>query len=266
MTRARAAALGLALAACTLSIPALAQPAATPRGIVGRGEISLDMVNPKGGKMGFAGRMSFEQRDDAFRLDVTSFTLINPAGTSVELAPGGLTMVVDRRRQRFVIWSTARRTYFWGDLPKPSLPLAATTPEQTPEPAPSGSPRPRRNRNFSPFAGAKDLKVFSIAIDMSGHGTTNGHPSTGFTYRWHTESNDGKVNDLNGVLQTADDLSGMPVQFTLNVALQSGFTGALRADITSFEKRDPPKLDFLVPVGYKAAQSPLEVVAPNFKM
>jgi hypothetical protein len=255
--------LAVALVASALARPDARAQAATPRGVVGHGRITLDFTTPEGKTIGLAGDAAFEQRDDAFRLDMLSATLSGVAPSSTQLLPpGGLTLTIDRRTQRFVIWSADRRLYYWGTLPKPPSPLgpsAPASPAPTPAPAPSGSPRPDRGL----FSGFKDLKAFSFGIDMSGHGTTDGHPSTGFTYRLHREGNDGKSFDLGGELQTADDLQGLPLLFTANAAASAAFFAKLRVELTSFEKRDPAKLDFLVPAGYTAAESPVQVIFPG---
>jgi hypothetical protein len=263
--RARAAAFAAALVASALAVPGGCAQAATPQGVVGHGRITINFTTPEGKAIGLTGDAAFEQRDDAFRLDMLSATLSGVAPSSTQLLPpGGLTLTIDRKTQRFVIWSADRRLYYWGTLPKPPSPLGPSTPASpasTPAPAPSGSPGPDRGL----FSGFKDLKAFSFGIDMSGHGTTDGHPSTGFTYRLHREGNDGKTFDLNGQLQTADDLKGLPLLFTAtaDAAASVAFSAKLRIELTSYEKRDPPKLDFLVPAGYKSAESPVEVIFPG---
>jgi hypothetical protein len=257
----RAGLPGALALASLITCSTLAGAADAPKGGIGSGRMALDFVNPAGNRMAFRGSMSVEQLDDRVRLDVTSLTMSAGGSPPIQLTPGGgISLVIDRTRQRFVVWSAQHHTFYWGDLPKPPSPLGpSATPEPAPSPAPDASPRPERG----PFSGFKNLKAFSLAVDMSGRGVTNGHPSTGFTYRLHSESNDGKINDLNGRLQTADDFGGMPLLFDLNIAAASGFKGTFAAEVTSLERRDPPKLDFLVPAGYKAARSPLEVILPN---
>ena len=270
MSRARAAALGCALLASAVllpgvsrSDPAPAAPAAgaTPRGVVGAAQLDVNFTNPAGRPMAFTGNMAFEQGADRSRIDITALSLASGNATAVQILPGPLTLVLNRTTQRYVIWSSARRTYFVGDVPKPPSPLGAPSAPPRPTPAPARSAPPKADT--SPFAGLKNLKAFSIGADLSGHGTTIGHPSTGFTYHLHTETNDGKVNDLNGELQTADDLGGLPLLFTLKVAAQSGLTGTLRAEVTSIDRRDPPASAFLLPAGYKLVKNPLEVILGN---
>jgi hypothetical protein len=254
----RAATLAVALAAGTQAL-ASAQPTEATRGTVGHGRLAIDVTNPKGTHLAISGEMGFEQRGDALRLDLASLGLTN-AGASVQfLPPGGVTLVIDRKSQRYVVWSASRHVFAWGDLPKPPSPLAPAAQAETPAPAPSGSPPPQR----SPFDGLKNLKAFSLGVDLSGHGVAAGHPTTDFAYHLHSESNEGKVNDLNGTFQSADDLHGLPVAFTLNVAAASGAKVALSAELTSIERRDPAKLDFLVPAGFTAVRSPLQVIFPN---
>jgi len=265
VTGARRAALAATLAACSIAIPGLSRAApAGPHGTVGSGQATFAFTNPAGNKLAFAGKVGFEQLDDQVRIDLTSLTVTNAAAPNGnQLAPGGgFSVVLDRKTQRFVVWSDARRAFFVGDLPKPPSPLAPSTgasPKPSPTPQPSGSPR----ADVSPLNGLKNLKAFSFGVDMTGRGTTNGHPSTGFAYHLHSETNAGKTNDVNGTLQTADDLGGLPLQFTASVAAQSGFVGNLRIDLLSIEKRDPSKLDFLVPAGFTAVENPLELLLPG---
>jgi hypothetical protein len=265
VTRPRLAAFAATLAACIVAAPGVSRSApAAPHGTVGNGQATFAFTNPTGNKLAFAGQVAFEQLDDQVRIDLTSLTITNAAAPSGhQLAPGGgFSVVLDRKEQRFVVWSDARRAFFVGTLPKPPSPFAPSTaasPKPSPSPQPSGSPRAAD----SPLSGLKNLKAFSFGVDMTGRGTTNGHPSTGFAYHLHSESNDGKVNDLTGTLQTADDLDGLPLVFTASVAAQSGFVGNLRVELLSIEKRDPSKRDFLVPAGFTAVENPLELVLPG---
>jgi hypothetical protein len=238
-------------------LPARAQTP-EPSGIVGDGVLKLDAVNPQGKPLSAETQARFETRDGLTRIDVPSLTL-NINGAALHLVTdGGITVLIDMKKQRYAVWSNANHTFAWGELPKPPNPLARPEASPSPEPLPSGVP----HRNKSVLAGLKNLKVFSMGLDMTGHGTTNGHPTTGFAYHFRSETNDGKGIALTGEMQSADDFGGVPIVLTAQLKTLTGGNGSLRMEITSLKRANPPGYDFLVPSGYKAVASPLQVVMP----
>ena len=232
------------------------RPADAPPGFVAKGTLTIDVAPPSAAPMHLAGEFDYESRDQLSRLDIVSISL--PPGApefATTVAKGGLTIVIDRAASRWTLWSKARRLFAFGNLPKPSIPGVGHA--ATPKPETSESAMPRA---AWPLAGVKDLKSFFVHLDMSGHGTTNGHPSTGFTLAVHREDAAGKVGDINGTLQTADDLDGLPIKLTADLRATDQPRASLAAELTEVGIHLPPRTDFFVPRGYKAAKNVGEVL------
>jgi len=258
VTRLRRASLGVALCASALAFaPGPSRSADAPQGVVGRGRLAFQLAIPTGPTVSAGGEMGFESRERVTRLDLLALTLPPEVPKALgALVEGRLTVVIDRGASRWVIWSNARRLYYYGDLPKAALP-GAHGPSPEPTRMPSATPEPR---GTSFLGSLKDLKSFYLHLDLTGHGTTNGHPTTGFTLAVHREDASGKLGDLTAAVQTADDLDGLPIQLSADFSSTGMPKGSLHAELTSIERRDPPKADFLVPAGFKPAKNPFDVL------
>jgi hypothetical protein len=227
-----------------------ASPQPTPAGLVGRAQLVVQTTLGGAGKLTIGGDIGFEHRDSLLRIDVLSIKIpgmnkIAGAVVSSELFPqGGFTAVYDRADNSYTIWSASSKKYYTGKG-KP-----ATGPAATPSPEATASAAPDLLDAFAWLKFIKDLKALSLSITLAGHGTTNGHPTTGIDYQFTDVHKDLSPSDVHGRVQFADDLNEFPVQLTANVKVKSVPEGALRLDLTTFERRLPPLSDFRAPQGY----------------
>jgi len=100
----------------------------------------------------------------------------------------------------------------------------------------------------------RDYRAFSASLTLTGHGTTNGHPTTGVSFSLHRQERTGEPLDIHGTLKLADDLDEIPVQLTANMQGAGGLPpSGLRLDFTSVDRNTPSENDFAVPAGYTKA-------------
>jgi hypothetical protein len=211
-----------------------------------------------GAKLDVGGNIALEQRGQLVRVDVLSLGIpgMNPtlnALASSQLIPaGGYSLVYDQAKRSYTVWSSAKRTYYssegGGQAPAQSNPAVAAA-------TAVGSAGDIMHA-FSAAKALRDYRVFSASIDLTGHGTTNGHPTTGLNFAIKRQEKTGDLLDVHGQLHLADDLNELPVQIAASL---NGAGGApptsLRLDLTSVDAHTPADADFVVPQGFsKAAQ------------
>jgi hypothetical protein len=274
LSRVRTAALALvsvcAFAGCSAGTPDSAAPAggsgkngsavAGP-GYSGKGAVTIQTAIAGDTKINLGGNIAFEQRGQQVRIDVLSLgipgmdpTLNAALGTQL-FPPGGFSFVYDRDTSKYLVWSPSKRSFYEGTFAAP----AAAGGNGSGAPKPVATPAAPAN----PFAFAKELKqlkVLSIEVSLSGHSTTNGHPTTGITYQLNREDDKGQATNIHGGIQFADDLDGMPVQLTAAFKGQGAPESALRLDLTDLARRDSPLGDFRAPADFTHAASLADVL------
>jgi hypothetical protein len=251
------AVLGIASATALVPAPAFAaQPDAVAAGFSAHGALAVH-TQLSGTKLQVTGNISLEELGNLVRLDMLSLSLpgLDPglsALASSQLIPaGGYTVVFDQGKHGYTVWSTSKRTYYI------STPGAA---DQTNNPVIGAAATIGSTSDFlHAFALAKPLKdyrAFSASVTLTGHGQTNGHPTTGIDFAIKRQERTGDPLDLHGNLQLADDLDEIPVRINANVQGSGGLPpSSMQLDLTSVDRSAPSAADFTVPAGYaKAAQ------------
>lgn len=243
--------IGIAFVAVALTVgaPRIGTAADAAGGFIGKGQIVIASV-VAGAKVTLGGDIALEQRGTNFRLDVLSlgFPGADPATSALLgaqlIPPGGFT-IVSHGSLEYTIWSGASHKYYTGTPGAPS-PAPASTATAPPTTAASGIPF---------FKSLKDLQALSITIALAGHATTNGHPTTGLAYQFTRVEKNGDPTDVHGRIEIADDLDGMPVEFTASARGKTIPESALKIDLKSFSKQTPAVGDFDVPAGFERAAS-----------
>jgi hypothetical protein len=231
-----------------------------PAGFSARGNLVVT-TEISGAKLHVGGNIALEERGSSVRLDVLSigFPGTDPtlsALASSQLFPsGGYTVVLNRADRTYTVWSPSKRIYFTsqpGAQPPASNPAvaAATT---------VGSSNDMLHA-FSAARPLRDYRVFSASLNLTGHGTTNGHPTTGLAFALKRQERTGSLMDVHGTLELADDLDEVPVQLTASVNGAGGAPpSSLRLDLTSIDRDTPPDADFSVPANYTRAERVTDV-------
>ncbi len=223
---------------------------ASPAGVVGRAQLVVQAaLGGAGDKLTLGGDVAFEQRDTFLRIDVLSIKIpgMNPiagAVASSELFPqGGFSAVFDRSDNSYTIWSASSRKYYTGKGKPNTVPTATPSPAATPSSS-------DLLELFKWLTFIKTLKAMTLSFTLAGHGTTNGHATTGIDYQFTDIHQDLSPSDVHGRVQFADDLDEFPVQLTASVKLKNVPQGALRLDLKTLERRAPAFADFHPPQDY----------------
>jgi hypothetical protein len=187
MTGIRRAAPYCALAIGALVLGAGGARAADPgpsNGFAAKGSLTVQTAL-SGAKIDVGGNISLEQRGPLVRIDILSLSLpgvdsmISSLASSQLFPPGGYSVVYDQARHSYTVWSSSKKTYYSNEgstnpAPPPSNPAVAAA-------TAVGSTSDLLHA-FSAARALRDYKVFSASLNLTGHGTTNGHPSTGLAF------------------------------------------------------------------------------------
>jgi len=255
--RTRACALALAsIAVAFACAPARAQNAPQPEvGYVGTGDAQIQSMLA-GAPLSFAANVAFEERGSRVRLDILSADLQGKTSgisgmMATQLFPaGGFTVVFDRSNSTYTVWSAARHAYFIGGGPS-----ATPAPTPTPAPVPSATPRGDLFGLFGPLRSLKDDQSLSLSVALTGHATLFGHPVSNVHYAFLRTTFAGDTIDVHGDLAVAEDLNGVPLQFTAFAAAKNIPQSSLRVELPQLAKRLPPEADFAPPAGYARVTS-----------
>jgi hypothetical protein len=243
-----------ALTVSALAVVAALAPAARaadPPGYSAHATIGIQATTKKG-QLAFNGDANFEQRGTAVRLDLMSLALASPGAPALNgiIPPGGYTIVYNPLGQSYTIWSQARRMYYSGNA----------KPAASPEPAATSAPAPEPTRTTA-LEKLKDLKAFSLSIDLAPKETVDGHQTTPFDFKLLEQGKTGEPFTLTGRVNFADDLAGVPILMVANAARGAdGNVGNLRFALTQVRRSAPPLSDFVPPDGYKQAASIFDVL------
>ncbi len=232
-----------------------------PPGFTAHGTL-VAQTQLSGQPLSLGGNIVLEQLGDMVRLDLQSLAvpsngsllgaLANSAMSATSLFPaGGYSVVFDRRNRTYTVWSPSKHTYFTSPANAP--PAASSNPAvaATTAIAETGD----LLHSFAAAKALRDYRVFSASINLTGHGTTNGHPTTGLTYAIKRQERTGDLLSIAGSMKLADDLDEIPVQLVANVqgAGNGAPPGTIRVDLTSIDRNAPSGDDFTVPAGYTRA-------------
>ena len=253
--RPHARSFALALAALVTAIPFGAARAQSPQselGYVGTGD-ALVQTTIAGVPVSLGANVAFEERGARIRLDVLSASLQGSAsGLSGALATqlfpaGGFTIVYDRNDSTYVVWSAARHAYFIG---------GGKSTAATPAPAPAATPSAVDPLGFfGLLRSLKDDQTLSASLTLAGHSLLFGHPVSNVHYALERVTLSGDALDVHGDLAIAEDLSGVPLQFSVNVLAKSIPQSLVRIELPQLAKRLPPESDFAPPPDYARATS-----------
>jgi hypothetical protein len=221
-----------------------------------------------GQKVSLGGNIALEQLGQTVRLDLLSLAIPNTSGSMLGalansalsstslFPPGGYTVVFDRANHTYTVWSSSKHTFFTS---APSV----TPPSNNPAVAATTAIGETSDllHAFSAAKVLRDYRVFTASLALTGHDTTNGHPTTGLTYGLKRQERTGDLLQVHGTLKLADDLDELPVQWTADVqgAGNGAPPSAIKVDLTSIDRTAPGLGDFAVPAGYTRASQMSDV-------
>lgn len=210
---------------------------------------------------GFGADLAVWRRANLLRIDLRKLTTSSQDPTSnallSQLLPtGGVTLVFDQRSGMMTLWSSATHTYY-------RTKMTYTMPKTKPTPKPKASAKPKTPGSaldmiMKAAQNMTQYDVYSQSFELTGHQPVNGHMASVFHFISRTQKHADKLQQLDGNLALADDLSGIPLQF---VATATGkMNGNLHADLLTITTAAPDAQLFALPKGYKPVKSPLEVL------
>jgi hypothetical protein len=251
-----------AAAALLLLAPALGGAAPAIPGLSSSGTLVVQ-ASVQGQPVNVGGKVALYHKGTLYRLDVLSLGFPGLGGDLSTLAatligPGGVSMIYDGGSGSITAWSNANKTYY-SETPARSAPgPGAPAPANA---APSGPGDPLAV--LATLAGAlRDVQ--SATIQMTGHSTVNGHPSTGLDVQMKRQRPGKSLENYHAQLALADDLNDFPVQIALQSvpATKNDFGGTMKLDLTSVERTVPDDSLFAVPQGYTRVSSLSDVLRP----
>ncbi len=235
-----------------LVLPLLAAGPSIP-GLRASGTVVIQ-ANLQGQPVNVGGNVALFHKGAAYRLDLLSLGFPGTSGdlsalASTLLGPGGVTVVYDGANGSITAWSSANRTYY------ASSPARAPAPP----PAPSTASAASGGDPLAALAGvAAALRdVQSATIQLTGHRSVNGHPTTGLDVQMKRQLPGKAPESYHAQLALADDLDGFPIQLTLQSIppTPAAFGGTMKLDLTSVQPDDPDDATFRVPPGYTRVPS-----------
>lgn len=251
----RTSALLALVALAFLAPPAVRSADTSASGFTSRGNAVI-RITFSGTPIDLGANIALAQRNSTYRLDILSLAIpgtdptLNAIAQSL-LPTGGYTIIFDRAKASTIVWSSSKRTYA----------ILGSGSENAPagKPAPSTTPH-------SISGSLQKLKAMTLSLSLAGHGTTNGHPTTGLDYAVNFQLDGKQPYDVSGRAQLADDLDEIPVQFQIQAkeATPNGQSGAMRIDVTSIQRAAPDATQFDVPAGYTRVSDVKDVVGKVF--
>ena len=168
---ARATALIALISLSFFNAPAVHSADMAAAGFTSRGNAVI-RVAFNGTPIDLGANIALAQRNSSYRLDILSLSIpgtdptLNAIAQSL-LPSGGYTVVFDRAKATTIVWSSSKHTYAIlgsGDAQPVAKPAAAT----------------KATSNIT--GSLQKLKTMTLSLALAGHGTTNGHPTTGLDY------------------------------------------------------------------------------------
>lgn len=232
---------------CALALPLLGAAPSIP-GLRASGTV-LIQANLQGQPINVGGNVALYHKGTLYRLDLLSLGFPGASGDLGALAssligPGGVTIVYDGATSSLTVWSTGAHAYYVGSTPRAPAPPPSPA---TVAAASGGDP-------LSALAGVAVAlhDVQSATIALTGHSVVNGHPTTDLDVRMRRQLPGRTPESYHAQLALADDLSGFPVQLTLESipATPTAVGGSMKLDLTSVRADTPDDAMFRVPAGY----------------
>jgi hypothetical protein len=218
-------------------------------------------TNFQGTPITIGGDIALFHRGNLYRLDLLSLAFPGPASplnavVGALLPQGGATIIYDGVTGAISAYSNANRSFY-------SATPAAPPPRN---PAPPSGPRPVAADPLEALAGiARQLRdVQSASLQLTGHGTTNGHPVSNIDIQLKRQI-PGKVpENYHAQFALADDLDGFPVQMLVNVIppTPNDYGGTARLDLLTVVAESPADSVFSVPGGYTRVTNIGDVLRP----
>lgn len=214
-------------------------------------------ANVQGQPLDIGGNVALYHKNDLYRLDVLSLGFPGTdkglsALASTLIGPGGVTVLYDAATGAMTAWSTANRTYFPMAAPRAQTAGAPATPSASATASAGGDP-------LAALAtiGKALANVQTATIQLTGHRTVNGHPTTDVDVQMKRQLPGKPLEDYHAQVALADDLGDFPVQiaFESTPATKDAMGGKFKLDLTSIQRDTPDDSVFVVPQGYTRASS-----------
>jgi hypothetical protein len=210
----------------------------------------------EGQPLNLGGNVALYRKGALYRLDLLSLGF---PGTSSEvsaltaslLAPGGITLVYDGTTGAVTAWSSASHSYY------PMTPARSTASSAN---GPTGAASSGSGSDpLAVLGGVARARrdVQTPTIQLLGHKTLNGHPTTDIDVQMKRQRPGKPLEDYHAQIALADDLGAFPVQIAFSSVppTASSFGGSMRLDLTDVQPAAPDDAMFAVPAGYTRAAS-----------
>ena len=233
-----------------------------PAGYLCKGEITISSAFG-GTPVSFGGKIALEERGSRLRLDIISIDILgatkpgsSPSVTAMlatQLFPkGGITIVYDRTRSAYIVWSNAKRAYASAYLGPKTVP--------SPVPAASAPAAPPTNEFdlFKAFSALRPLKTdrtFSMSVALTGHKQLFAHPVSTVHFDIEQTTFSGKSTVVHMDVALADDVDELPIQLIVHGITKGMPASTLRIDVPELVRQAPPEGDFEPPQGYTRLNS-----------
>lgn len=201
------------------------------------------------------------RRGGSLRIDLQKLTIstADPASSAMisQLLPsGGITVLFDQRTQMLTLWSAQTRTYYRTKV-NLTVPKPKATPKPKGSPSPKASPPSPLSRILDVTNSMTQYDVYSETVELTGHHPVNGHMASVFHFSSKTQKHGGAMQQSAGDLALADDLSGIPLHFSVEAT--GNVAGTLSIDLLSISTATPDAKLFALPAGYKQVKSFFDV-------
>jgi hypothetical protein len=247
-------------AALMLAASPLLGAAAIP-GLRSSGTIVVQ-ANVQGEPINVGGKVALYHKGSLYRLDLLSLGFPGVSGDLSQIAasligPGGVSLVYDGATGAVSAWSTTNHT-FYSATPARAASAAAAAPVAVADT--SGDP-------LAALANvATALRdVQSANIQLTGHSTVNGHPTTDLDVQMKRQQPGKPLENYHAQLALADDLGDFPVQIAFQSipATKSAFGGTMKLDLTTVQRDTPDDGIFAIPQGYTRVSTLGAVLKPT---
>jgi hypothetical protein len=248
----RGALAGAALAGM-IALPAAGGAASVVTGFHSTGTLVVQAVI-SGSPFNVGGDIALYQSGSMYRLDLLSLGLPGAGATASSIAgtllvPGGATLIYNGASGTLTAYSNGNHAFYEATRSAADGRAALTSPAAAP-----GAADP-----LAALAGLvrqlHDVQRASIAL--TGHSTTNGHPTDDLDVLVRRQRPGKALEDYHAQLSLADDLDGFPVRilFSSTPPSPQDFGGSLRLDLTTIARETPDDSVFAVPAGYTRVTS-----------
>jgi hypothetical protein len=219
-------------------------------------------ANVEGQPVNIGGKVALYHKGSLYRLDLLSVAFpglsgdLSAAAASM-IGPGGVSLVYDGASGAVSAWSTSNRTFY------------SATPARGAAPAVPAGPGAADPSSGDPLAALANVAaalhdVQSANIQLTGHSTVNGHPTTDLDVQMKRQQPGRAPENYHAQLALADDLGNFPVQIAFQSvpATKSAFGGTMKLDLTTVQRDTPDDGIFVIPQGYTRVSTLGAVLKP----